>query len=94
MSKHSPLPFWIDDDHFIASGKNDKYLTVADPHASNDIDPCEIEANAEFIVKAVNCHYELVEALKNLLEWGNDSEDFNDEPVLVNAINAIKKAEA
>ena len=68
MSKHSPLPFWIDDDHFIASGKNDEYLTVADPHASNDIDPCEIEANAEFIVRACNNHYNLIEACDLVVE--------------------------
>ena len=106
MSKHSQLPWtpdggaktgrinWIEEKftsrcHLGWFKKDGFWQTVCTISGQPD----NKQANAEFIVKAVNCHYDLLEALKNLLEWGNDSEDFNDEPVLVNAINAIKKAE-
>ncbi len=63
MTKHTPRPWWIDDNGFIVSGSGDTYLTIADPHASNDIDPCEIEANARLMVaspdmleKLKHCH--------------------------------------
>lgn len=46
------------------SKKTGKYLHIAKIYGSNDSILMEAEANAAFIVKAVNCHEELVEALK------------------------------
>ena len=46
----------------------------------------EMQANAEFIARACNSHYELVEALESLVEYGTDS------PIHNAAIAAIKLA--
>ena len=52
---HTPGPWWIDDDGFVASGNGDTYTTIADPHCGNqDID--EREANARLIAKAPAMH--------------------------------------
>lgn len=48
---HTPGPWWIDDDGFVASGNGETYVTVADSHCNNqDID--EREANARLIAAA------------------------------------------
>lgn len=63
--QHTPTPFWIDEDNFIASGSGDNYRTIAEViHAESDVDP---KANAAFIVKAVNSHDELVTACNKAL---------------------------
>ncbi len=52
------------------------------------------EANAEFICKAVNCHADLLEALKGLVEfWG--AEDYGEEQqgLMSIAKQSIAKAE-
>ena len=60
---HTPGPWWIDDDGFVASGNGETYVTVADPHCNNqDID--EREANARLIAKAPD--------LKAALAWALD----------------------
>jgi hypothetical protein len=56
------------------------------------------EANADLIVRAVNCHEELVDALENLLAWANIHDDgtgkASDQALCVarNARTAIAKA--
>jgi len=64
--KHTELPWWVDDDGFVASGSGDTYVTVAETHCTNDLDTGEMDANAEFICLAVNNHARLVQALKDL----------------------------
>lgn len=66
-AKHTPMPWWLDDDGNIASGFGVSYITIADPRCSKAIDPQEIDANAEFIIRAVNSHEELLETLKYCL---------------------------
>ena len=73
MSEHSPLPWSIVgslvDQLYYIGGAN----AICDIHRSGYVEngdsrfhrtPKEDEANAEFIVKAVNCHDELLAALK------------------------------
>jgi len=62
---------------------------------SNGVPLKEQEANAEFIVRAVNAHDELVKAIKDLLylfDIGN-MEDEPDEPEQVRAKKVLAKAE-
>ena len=48
---HTPGPWWIDDDGFVASGSGETYVTVADPHCGeSDIDTRE--SNARLIAAA------------------------------------------
>ena len=62
---HTPLPWWIDDDGFIASGSGDDYQTVADPHCRPTVDyGDENGANADFIMRACNSHHDLLAVLK------------------------------
>jgi hypothetical protein len=54
-TSHSPEPWWIDDEGFIAAGSGEPYATVADPQCRPTAD-CgeENEANGRRIVAAVN----------------------------------------
>lgn len=68
MSKHTPGPWWLDDDGFVASGSGDTYATVADPHCGDrDID--ERESNARLIAAAP----ELLAALQSVMTWWAES---------------------
>jgi hypothetical protein len=51
MSRHTPGPWWRDDDGFISAGSGDDYVTIADPQCS-DMDIDEREANARLIAAA------------------------------------------
>lgn len=52
-AKHTPGPWWIDDDGCIASGHGDDYVTVADPWCMPTKDAAlEVEANARLIAAA------------------------------------------
>ncbi len=57
--KHTPGPWWRDDDGFVASGNGDTYKTIADPNCS-DLDIDEREANCRLIAAAP----EMLEALE------------------------------
>lgn len=91
MSKHTPGPWWLDDDGFIASGNGDTYETIADPHCS-DLDIDEREANARLIAAAP----ELLEALEELVEQCETAQGLSDYNYgkfdLVHALKAISKA--
>jgi hypothetical protein len=65
--EHTPEPWWIDDDGFIAAGAADSYCTVADPHCRPTAGyGDENEANARRIVAAVNaCQGLATEALEH-----------------------------
>ena len=86
--KHTPTPWKV----------NEKYNTITDSDGcgiaqENGINNSqEWEANAKLIVKAVNCHEELLEALieaKSLIK----RQGFTEEHLTVIQItNAIKKA--
>ena len=92
MNKHTPLPWIVDVNDIRCNPDEQDYGTfIAEMQSSRSIG--ETKANAEFIVRAVNCHYDLVEAVRGLLNWCDDSDDFENEPCLVNAIKAIKEAE-
>lgn len=74
-TNHTPTPwsYQSDDSQLIRNSKGDVICEVELPmNRERGYDTCnaEQEANAEFIVKAVNCHDELVEALKMLLACG------------------------
>lgn len=93
--KHTPLPFWRDDDGFIASGSDDTYTTVADTNV-NKLDIDEREANTDFIIRACNSHYTLLEALKKLTKTVNNYafEGLTQlDAAVSNAQKAIKQAE-
>lgn len=59
MSNHSPLPWWLDDDGYIASGHGDDYITVGQLHHP---------ADREFVIKAVNNYDRVRYALKTALD--------------------------
>ena len=68
--RHSPTPYWIDDDGCIASGSGETYITVADVYCRPAVEAAEeMEANAEFIVRACNAHYPLLAAARNALRF-------------------------
>lgn len=55
----------------------------------------EANANAEFIVRAVNCHYELLDALKKVTDYADDcASDREEYPLCIESARAaIAKAE-
>lgn len=65
--KHTALPWKIGEDQWTIEGKNwgNCWITVAKPYGENEQNR---DANAQYIVKAVNCHEELVEALKRAID--------------------------
>lgn len=90
MSKHTPTPWKLfDKDHAIYS--DDTFVTEIHPHTKKE--------DAEFIVLAVNCHDELVFALKTALEFIKIDPPQDDTAKVAYALlietiqKAIKKAE-
>lgn len=84
--KHTPEPWYRDEDGFIASGSSDTYVTIADPNCS-DMDIDEREANASLIAAAPDLLFALefiVEELKR-----SDGDPFD---ALHDAEKAINKA--
>lgn len=76
MTKHTPTPWWIDKEHplsIMAADENYVEGEVAPWHVANLMPDCggnddgESDANAAFIVRAVNNHAALVAALRGLL---------------------------
>jgi hypothetical protein len=50
---HTPGPWWLDDDGFVAAGSSDTYRTVADPRCMIATDMSgEMDANARLIAAA------------------------------------------
>ena len=75
--KHTPTP-WIDDNARIACSETGTSIAHCNEY------PFSAAANAAFIVKAVNCHDELVAALEKIAGVndvdGNSSEcDFHED---------------
>jgi hypothetical protein len=81
--KHTPLP-WI-----VANGPQvwrNGHNTVESPRICtaqnaakpvNQLPPEELQANAEFIVRACNSHYELLACVKRLAEFIENGEQPN-----------------
>jgi len=73
--KHTPGPWWIDDDMFIASGHGEDYKTVASPNCMDSTDHSEeIEANARLIAAAPELLENLIgvtKALSRLIDQYN-----------------------
>ena len=99
MPKHTPEPWWIDDDGFVAAGGGDSYTTVADTHNTYDLNK---DANAARIVACVNaCEginpdavSDLLAALVAVNALLNDPSAEPDQAdlVLMDVDNAIAKA--
>lgn len=100
-TKHTPLPWFIMDymDYeetkqvAISDETATRYIAVLDDNDETD------EANAAFIVRACNNHYELLEALENAanvlagIATGDLKTIDRDSPALLKARTAIAKAE-
>jgi len=96
--KHTPLPWFNETECLIPRIYGPGHCPVA----SSNIPIKEIdEANAEFIVRACNAHYELVEALEQAMGWaagyplkgpGNSADRIVAEQVYRQAEAALKKA--
>ena len=69
-TKHTPTPWKSNSmEIFTDAGKTSKRIAFATGYAQGDQNTLdEIRANAAFIVKAVNMHDELVEALQEWLD--------------------------
>lgn len=91
-SEISPLP-WLDTDRNDNPQTMDPYIKIDNEHSGiayvfGDT-KAEREANATYIVKAVNEYPNVVEALRWLL-----GDDTSDEPSVVNAREILAKCEA
>jgi hypothetical protein len=65
--QHTPTP-WMLDPHFVLRDADGEWVTRLNTSRRHDNkhDP-EAEANAEFIVRCVNAHDELVAALRDII---------------------------
>jgi len=63
IPKHTPSPWWIDDDGFLAAGGGDTYVTLADFDCTPDLGIDEREANKALAAAAP----ELLQALEELI---------------------------
>ena len=61
--KHTPKPWWRDDDGFIAAGSGETHVIIADADCS-DMDIDEREANKALMIAAP----ELLEMLKTVVD--------------------------
>jgi hypothetical protein len=89
MSESSPLP-WKADNGYIQDADDRDILTWC-------LGRLEVDANIALIVRAVNCHAELLVALKACSDsieiFGCEDEDIINGPTLRSARAAIAKAE-
>ena len=93
--KHTPLPWHTDDTGLEPTSwiniypKNEECLPLCSVrHYSK-----ELKANAKFIVKACNSHYELLEALKHASHAIKNAKNYNMLVLAKYLDGAIKKAE-
>lgn len=64
---HTPGPWYIEDGRIYGQEARDDYLICDLAPGNQGINETD-EANAEFIVRACNSHYELLETLERILE--------------------------
>ena len=99
-AKHTPTPWKSDCFLIVAPGKTDSMSSVyggrSVAHTGQGFgEGKESEANAKFIVRACNSHYELVEALESMLSrFGHLGTDPGKRDAIETAENALKKATA
>lgn len=95
MSKPTPTPWMIDPANPEMVMYSDGYICDCDaPSYRQTLLQVEWEANAAFIVQAVNAHQDLVEALEQvLIDWDDGSGAFTLTQATINkAQAALKKA--
>ena len=63
MTKHTPTPWFVERD---CIHNNEVEILMLDGIVGKNSRPEEYKANAEFILRAVNCHDDLVKALDGL----------------------------
>lgn len=88
-TKHSPTPWKIENDGKSISqeGSGNEFISQVNSGFGAE----KQKANASFIVTAVNSHYGLLEALKNIRSMADNS---GDKCIFEEANEAIAKAEA
>lgn len=106
-SRPTPRPWEVHDDTNIRSVGGQHIGVASGPHtigATPEVmerrrqEQAEDRANAEFIVRAVNCHEDLLEALEGIWQWlgveaGNRTEgDWIEKEPWVRVRAAIEKA--
>ena len=66
MSKHTPTPWHVDGECIYGTTQRGDYVRIADTTVADgdNLPDKEADANASFIVRAVNCHDEMLKALK------------------------------
>jgi hypothetical protein len=67
--KHTPAPWWRDDDGFIAAGNGETYVTIADADCSSDMDADEREENKKLIIASPDMYKQLRLAEIELAGW-------------------------
>ena len=95
MTKHVPGKMKVKNGYIIMDGENREELarTLYGIGLYRIIPWKEAEANADFIVKACNCHDELLGACKDIVLWFKYSENSIPD-ALVKAEIAIANAES
>lgn len=93
--KHTPTPWRLqksetEPDHWTIYSSNPPHLDIADvrpwiPEGANG-------GNAEFIVRAVNAHDELVADIRSALGWVRTAKADNDAGKLLIAIERLERA--
>lgn len=103
--KHTPVRGWILQDDWLGIAYFNPEIeagneSIDDPRHDSvvarfdgDFNDEEAQANAEFVFRACNSHEELLSALKGMLEWARRVKGTNPGPEILNAINAVDKAE-
>jgi hypothetical protein len=74
MTEHTPTPWKKDEEYNTRPPMTSPFRVIANGSTSDRVRPIcrmelqgeEAQANAEFIVKACNCHEELLEVLKEI----------------------------
>jgi len=105
-AEHTKLPWYVgtqNDSYYIINTKPrpvpTDYLTAGDPNTVviakvcfRDVKPDIEQANAELIVRAVNCHQELVDALKMYVAAVGNTAAFPDRQLLKAAYEKSEQA--
>ncbi|MGZ8432797.1 MAG: hypothetical protein ACXWYM_00435 [Candidatus Binatia bacterium] len=93
-AQHTELPWKTNAmEVFTDAGKSSKRIAFATGKAQGDDNSLEeLKANAEFIVRACNSHYELLEALQET--WAHFGDAMSDEEIALKekSLAAIAKA--
>lgn len=90
MQKHTALPWEQYGLKIRATNYNLPYFSIAE--VKTPIDSCPSEANAEFIVRAVNNHYKLIEALEKAYSVINQIGNLSGDKLYHHDLEKIKQA--